>query len=63
MYGAFFCCRRYVQLLKAGDAPGGKIINVTSLHQDRPNAGGAEYDCSKGALRNLKRTLALELAY
>ncbi|MDQ3631458.1 MAG: glucose 1-dehydrogenase [Actinomycetota bacterium] len=62
VYGAFFCCRRYVQLRKAGDAPGGKIINVTSVHQELPNAGGADYDCSKGAVRNLTHVLALELA-
>jgi len=62
LYGAFFCCRRYIQLRKAGDAPGGKIINVSSVHQEIPNAGGADYDCSKGALRNLTKTLALELA-
>jgi len=62
VYGAFFCCRRYVQLRKAGDAAGGKIINVTSVHQEIPNPGGADYDCSKGALRNLTRTMALELA-
>ncbi len=62
VYGAFFCCRRYIQLRKSGDAPGGKIINVTSVHQEIPNAGGADYDCSKGALRNLTHVLALELA-
>ena len=62
LYGAFFCCRRYVRLRKAGDEQGGKIINVTSVHQNIPNAGGADYDCSKGALRMLTRTLALELA-
>ena len=62
LYGAFFCCRRYVRLRKAGGVTGGKIINVTSVHQDIPNAGGADYDCSKGALRMLTRTLALELA-
>ncbi len=62
LYGAFFCCRRYVQLRKAGSETGGKIINVTSVHQSIPNAGGADYDCSKGALRMLTRTLALELA-
>jgi glucose 1-dehydrogenase len=61
LYGTFFCCRRFVQLrLQAGG--GGKIINVTSVHEDIPNAGGADYDCSKGAVRNLTRTLALELA-
>lgn len=62
LYGAFFCCRRFIQLRKSGDAAGGKIINVTSVHQEIPNAGGADYDCSKGALRNLTKTLALELA-
>ena len=62
VYGTFFCCRRYVQLRKAGAETGGKIINVTSVHQNIPNAGGADYDCSKGAVRMLTRTLALELA-
>jgi len=61
VYGAFFCCRRFVQLRTAAGG-GGKIINVTSVHEDIPNAGGADYDCSKGAVRNLTRTLALELA-
>ncbi len=61
VYGAFFCCRRFVQLRLAAGG-GGKIINVTSVHEEIPNAGGADYDCSKGALRNLTRTLALELA-
>jgi glucose 1-dehydrogenase len=62
LYGPFFCCRRYVRLRKAGSDTGGKIINVTSVHQNIPNAGGADYDCSKGAVRMLTRTLALELA-
>ena len=61
VYGPFFCCRRFVQLrLAAGGT--GKIINVSSVHADNPNAGGADYDCSKGAVRMLTRTLALELA-
>jgi len=62
LYGAFFCCRRYIQLRKQTGGQGGKIINVTSVHQEIPNAGGADYDCSKGALRNLTHVLALELA-
>ena len=61
VYGAFFCCRRFINIRKEAGG-GGKIINVTSVHQEIPNAGGADYDCSKGALRNLTRTLALELA-
>lgn len=62
VYGALFCCRRYVQLRTSSGATGGKIINVTSVHEDIPIVGGADYGCSKGALRMLTRTLALELA-
>ncbi len=61
LYGAFFCCRRFIQLRTAAGGKG-KIINVTSVHEDIPNAGGADYDCSKRAVRNLTRTLSLELA-
>lgn len=61
LHGYFFCCRRFINLRKAAGG-GGKIINVTSVHQEIPRAGAADYDCSKGAERNLTRTLALELA-
>ncbi len=61
VYGPFFCCRRFIQERKQRGGEG-KIVNVTSVHEDIPNAGGADYDCSKGAVRNLTRTLALELA-
>ncbi|PZS19718.1 MAG: short-chain dehydrogenase [Pseudonocardiales bacterium] len=61
LYGYFFCARRFIQLRVAAGAPR-KIINVSSVHADNPNAGGADYDCSKGAIRMLTRTLALELA-
>ncbi|MBA3617983.1 MAG: glucose 1-dehydrogenase [Rubrobacteraceae bacterium] len=61
VYGYFYCCRRFINIRKeAGE--GGKIINITSVHQEQPRAGAADYDCSKGAIRNLTRTLALELA-
>jgi len=60
VYG-FFCCRRFAQIRTAAGG-GGKVINVTSVHEDVPNPGGADYDCSKGAIRMLTRTLALELA-
>lgn len=61
VYGYFFCCRRFTQLRLAAGGPG-KIINVSSVHADNPNPGGADYDCSKGSIRMLTRTLALELA-
>lgn len=59
--GPMLCCRRFIQeRRKAGGK--GKIINVTSVHDEIPRAGAAEYCASKGALQNLTRTLALELA-
>ena len=61
LYGYFFCARRFVQLRLAAGG-GGKLLNVSSVHADNPNAGGSDYDCSKGAIRMLTRTLALELA-
>nr|WP_293769525.1 SDR family oxidoreductase [Sporichthya sp.] len=61
VYATFFCCRRFAQI-RTSAGGGGKMINVTSVHEDIPNVGGADYDCSKGALRMLTRTLALELA-
>lgn len=59
--GPFLCAREYLRRREA-DAEGGKIINITSVHQDIPRKGAAEYDASKGGLRNLTTTLALELA-
>ena len=61
VYGPFYCCQHFIRARRAKGGKG-KIINVTSVHEDIPRAGAAGYDCSKGALRNLTRTLALELA-
>lgn len=60
LYGYFYCCRRFINIRKQAGG-GGKIINITSVHQEVPRAGAADYDCSKGAIRHLTRTLALEL--
>ena len=40
---------------------GGVIINVTSVHEEIPQPGGAAYCAAKGGLRMVTRTLALEL--
>lgn len=61
LYGPFFCCQQFIRRLDGKDRHG-TIINITSVHQEIPRAGAAGYDCSKGGLRNLTRTLALELA-
>ena len=59
--GPFLTCRRFIRALTKAKQPG-KIVNVTSVHQQIPRAGAAEYDASKGGLKNLTTTLALELA-
>jgi glucose 1-dehydrogenase len=61
LYGAFFCCRQFIRHRRERGGQG-KIINVTSVHQEVPRAGAADYDAGKGGLRNLTNTLALELA-
>jgi glucose 1-dehydrogenase len=61
LYGPFFCCQQFIGGLEGTDQHG-TIINITSVHQEIPRAGAAGYDVAKGGLRNLTRTLALELA-
>jgi glucose 1-dehydrogenase len=39
----------------------GVIINITSVHEEIPSRGGAAYDAAKAGLRNITRTLAMEL--
>ncbi|QNL48458.1 SDR family oxidoreductase [Olivibacter sp. SDN3] len=60
LYGAFFCCREFLQL-KTSDRKG-KIIIVSSVHEDVNNKGNADYNASKGGVKNFSRSLALELA-
>jgi len=65
LYGPFLTCRRLVRGLdKAGGASdlGGRIVNISSIHEFAPRPGGVEYDSAKGGLAQLTRTLALELA-
>ncbi len=48
------------QMIKQGG--GGRIINITSVHEDWPMPGNIAYCLSKGGMRMLTRTAALELA-
>jgi glucose 1-dehydrogenase len=41
---------------------GGRIINISSIHEDLPMPTNAAYCASKGGLRTLTRTIAVELA-
>lgn len=60
VYGPFLCAQRAArQMLAQGQ--GGRIVNITSVHEEAPGIGGGAYVVAKGGLRNLTRSLALEL--
>ncbi len=61
LYGPFLCCQHFIRGMEGKDKRG-VIINITSVHQEIPRAGASDYDVAKGGLRNLTRTLALEVA-
>jgi glucose 1-dehydrogenase len=61
LYGPFFACRRFIRERRS-EGGGGRIINVTSVHEEIPMKGAGAYDATKGGLRLLTRTLALEVA-
>jgi len=48
------------QMIKQGG--GGRIINVSSIHEDWPMPGNIAYCLSKGGMRMLTRTAGVELA-
>ena len=59
--GPFLCAQAAAnQMITQGGA--GRIINISSVHQDLPMPGNAPYCASKGGLRMLMRTIAVELA-
>ncbi len=59
--GAFFGTQLAAQqMIKQGD--GGCIINISSVHEDWPMPGNTPYCLSKGGMRMLTRTAAVELA-
>ncbi|MBI1179914.1 MAG: SDR family oxidoreductase [Alphaproteobacteria bacterium] len=60
LYGPFFCCREFIRRRK--DRRGGKIINITSVHEAIPSPGSSAYGAAKGGLLTLTRSLALEVA-
>ena len=58
---AFFCTQMAAQqMIKQGQ--GGRIINISSVHEDWPMPGNTPYCLSKGGMRMLTRTAGVELA-
>lgn len=60
LYGPFYCCREFVRRRQPDG--GGKIINITSVHEVIPSPGNAAYGAAKGGLLTFTRSLALEVA-
>ena len=61
LYGSFLVSQIAArQMVKQGD--GGKLIFVSSIHEDVPFPQYAPYCASKGGVRMLMRNLAMELA-
>ncbi len=59
--GPFLCSQAAArQMIQQGK--GGRIINISSIHEDLPLLTNAPYCASKGGLRMLMRTIAVELA-
>jgi glucose 1-dehydrogenase len=58
--GAFLCLQACARAMR--ERGGGSIINISSIHEDRPFPGYASYCAAKGGLRMLMRDAALELA-
>jgi glucose 1-dehydrogenase len=48
------------QMIKQGG--GGRIINISSVHEDWPMPGNSPYCCAKGGVRMLTRNAGVELA-
>ncbi len=59
--GAFLCSQRAARLM-AEAGSGGRIINITSVHEHIPRTGASAYCASKGGLGLLTKVMAMELA-
>lgn len=58
--GPFFLTQEFVRRLRAAKKPG-RIINISSVHEDMAFPGFSTYCCSKGGMRMLMRDLSVEL--
>ena len=58
--GTYLCSRRAAELMKA--AGGGKIINISSIHDVLTSHGFSIYAAAKGGVRQLTAGMAMDLA-
>ena len=59
--GPFFLTQKFVQRLIGAQNRPGRIVNISSVHEDMAFPGFSTYCCSKGGMRMLMRNLAVEL--
>src|SRR4051794_20398638 len=59
--GAFVCAQEAARRMVTGGR-GGRIVNVTSVHEHVPLKGSSAYCAAKGGLGLLTKVMALELA-
>lgn len=58
--GPFFLTQAFVRRLRDANKPG-RIINISSVHEDMAFPGFTTYCCSKGGMRMMMRNLTVEL--
>ncbi|GAA1167819.1 SDR family oxidoreductase [Streptomyces hebeiensis] len=61
LIGPFLCSQRAARRMISQGA-GGRIVNITSVHEHQPRVGAAPYCAAKGGLGLLTQVMALELA-
>ena len=60
LHGPFLCSREAARrMVERGTR--GRIVNISSVHQEACSYGGGAYCVAKAGLRNLTRTMAIEL--
>jgi glucose 1-dehydrogenase len=61
MSGAFFCSQAFARYCR-DNRRGGRIVNISSVHEELPFPHFTAYCMAKGALKMMMRNLAVELA-
>jgi glucose 1-dehydrogenase len=60
LHGPFLCSREAARRMVDRGTPG-RIVNISSVHEEACSANGGAYCSAKAGLRNLTRTMAIEL--
>ena len=58
--GPYFLAQKAARIMR--DSGGGKILNVSSVHEETPHRNNSIYAIAKGGMRMMTRCLAMELA-